>query len=516
MKVITLLQGIILINRSLYKQIDVTERKTDKKNEQFKLKTFPVLLDSEEITESMSLPTKKAKELSKESIINQAIQFHQEGNIVEAKKYYELCIKQGSKNPVLLSNYGLILKDQGKLNEAELSIRKAIELQPALAIAHANLGGILIDQGKLNEAELSIRKAIELQPTLVIAHANLGGILIDQGKLNEAELSIRKAIELQPTLDIAHANLGGILIDQGKLNEAELSIRKAIELQPALAIAHKLLAKCQVKKGKIEEAISSYSEAKKITPNDTEIHNSISFVLRDYIWITNNSSQKRVKNIEKIIKVEKEKLKLKLNQYPIWFVDIPRSSSTTIQFLMMDKYGWPFGKCTRISNDHIVHERSLVMPNHTPALITKYLLGKKYWDSLESFSIVRNPYTWCLSFWQSQLNDIPKFKYKCLSFLQFLYLLEENLKVAIKERKIYHTNLRQTDYLLDHDGKILVKQILKFEERETIESYLLDNEITSEVNLHINKNTNNDYQITNAERKIIERLFARDFEILGY
>ena len=56
------------------------------------------------------------------------------------------------------------MKDLGKLKEAELSYRKAIELNPDLAEAHSNLGNTLRDLGKLQEAEISLRKAIELNP----------------------------------------------------------------------------------------------------------------------------------------------------------------------------------------------------------------------------------------------------------------------------------------------------------------------------------------------------------------
>ena len=52
--------------------------------------------------------------LSKEQIINQAFQFHSQGNIKEASKYYQYFIKEGFKDHRDFSNYGLILKDLGK------------------------------------------------------------------------------------------------------------------------------------------------------------------------------------------------------------------------------------------------------------------------------------------------------------------------------------------------------------------------------------------------------------------
>ena len=57
---------------------------------------------------------------------------------------------------------------------------------------------ILLNLGKLQEAEIFTRKAIELNPNYAMAYSNLGGILRDLGKLQEAELSQRKAIELNP------------------------------------------------------------------------------------------------------------------------------------------------------------------------------------------------------------------------------------------------------------------------------------------------------------------------------
>ena len=75
----------------------------------------------------------------------------------------------------------------------------------------SNFGGIFIVLGKLKEAELSVRKAIELNPNYAFAHLNLGRILKDLGNLKEAELSVRKAIELNPNSSNAYYNLSAII-----------------------------------------------------------------------------------------------------------------------------------------------------------------------------------------------------------------------------------------------------------------------------------------------------------------
>ena len=167
--------------------------------------------------------SKKKSNSSKAKIINQALRYHIEGNTSEALKYYKSYFKKGFKDYKVYSNYGILLKEIGKLEEAEVSQRKAIKYKPDFATAHSNLGNILKELGKIKEAELSTRKAIELDPNFANAHANLGNILIDQGKLEEAELSTRKAIELNPDLDHNKMNKGLELNDLEEIQVEELN-----------------------------------------------------------------------------------------------------------------------------------------------------------------------------------------------------------------------------------------------------------------------------------------------------
>ena len=106
-------------------------------------------------------------------ILNNALKNHSNGNISQAGKCYQYLIDNGFEDTRVFNNYGMILIRLGKLKDAELSIRKAIELNPKDAEAHSNLGIILKDLGKLKDAELSIRKAIELNPNFAAAFHSL-------------------------------------------------------------------------------------------------------------------------------------------------------------------------------------------------------------------------------------------------------------------------------------------------------------------------------------------------------
>ena len=196
-----------------------------------------------------------------EQIINIGLKLHSEGNLFKAKRHYESFISKGLKDERIFSNYGILLKDIGKLQEAEFFTQKAITLNPNFAMAYYNLGSILKARRNLKGAEISIRKAIELNPNFAIAYSNLGNILKDLGKLKEAELSHLKAIELNPNLALAHLNLGYILIDLGKLKEAEISTRKAIELNPNTPRVNETLGLILLEKKEYDLSLKYFSKS---------------------------------------------------------------------------------------------------------------------------------------------------------------------------------------------------------------------------------------------------------------
>ena len=89
------------------------------KNKVIEIKTFPVPVTLEEIKKNISITTKTPSKPSKEQLINQAINFHLEGNIPEASKYYQYCINQGFSDHRVFHNYAAILQGLGNLEEAE-------------------------------------------------------------------------------------------------------------------------------------------------------------------------------------------------------------------------------------------------------------------------------------------------------------------------------------------------------------------------------------------------------------
>ena len=71
-----------------YKEKEKKEKKISNK-----VLTFPIPFSLIEIKENICIYTNEEINIYKEKLINQAISFHLGGNIKEAIKYYQYCIK---------------------------------------------------------------------------------------------------------------------------------------------------------------------------------------------------------------------------------------------------------------------------------------------------------------------------------------------------------------------------------------------------------------------------------------
>ena len=196
----------------------------------------------------------------------------------------------------ILSNLGWALKKQGRYNEAETILRRALAIdeqtQPvdkrALAVRYNQLERCLSLQGRFAEAEPYAEKAMSLaikaygaeDPRSIVCVGNLGSLLCKQGKLDEAEPILCKALEMfrlylpvdHPYIAIGQANLGDVFKEKGKLDEAELMYREALSIarralppdHPEIARHLESLAAVIEKQGKLDEAELMYRETLKI------------------------------------------------------------------------------------------------------------------------------------------------------------------------------------------------------------------------------------------------------------
>ena len=123
---------------------------------------------------------------------------------------------------------------------AEAEFRRAEKLAPADAGPKFALSFLFAAQGRLAEAQNTMRQTLALDPLGVTRYLNLARILIAGGRYDEAEAALRKAIELQPAAARLHAYLTTLDVIRGNaaaaLQDAQLE-PKGFWRDYALALA---------------------------------------------------------------------------------------------------------------------------------------------------------------------------------------------------------------------------------------------------------------------------------------
>ncbi len=131
-----------------------------------------------------------------------------------------------------LANYllGGLLLSRGKLRESEDFLRRSIEKTPTAAACN-DLGENLRRQQKLTEAEVFVRQALAIQPALLPAIDTLACILFDAGKYDEAAQHEAKVIAAQPKRTIYQLTMLRIQIKQGDYEGVQKRLTALEELK---------------------------------------------------------------------------------------------------------------------------------------------------------------------------------------------------------------------------------------------------------------------------------------------
>jgi len=147
-------------------------------------------------------------------------------------------------------NFGLILDEEGKVEQAKAEYEHAIRIDPNYFDVRTNLGIIFANQGNLDRARNEFEHEIRINPNHIEARYNLGNVFLAQGDIVKATAEYEYAIGIQPgrtksNLEAyinSHINLGAVLTQQGRPDKAMAYYEKALEIDPNNTIAMSNLA----------------------------------------------------------------------------------------------------------------------------------------------------------------------------------------------------------------------------------------------------------------------------------
>lgn len=143
--------------------------------------------------------------------------------------------------------------------EAETEFKKAIALNPGLAITYQWYGRMLGFIGRFDEALIKLAKAKELDPLSPVIVAYTSQVYIYSKQYKKSEEVLQQALKLHPNHTLLLHNIGELYIAQGRYGEAIAPLKKSAE-ESASAHYKAMLGLAYARANQRQEAINILNE----------------------------------------------------------------------------------------------------------------------------------------------------------------------------------------------------------------------------------------------------------------
>ncbi len=141
---------------------------------------------------------------------------------------------------------------------AQDNCRKAIGLNDLLAPVHVTLGMIHRGTGKEQEALTDLQHALDRDPRSADAYREMGRVQGALGRTKEAEQAFRRAEDLRPSDWAVHNYLGALYLAMNRLAEAEARFRRVIALAPDNPRGYTNVGAVCFRQGRLQEAADAF------------------------------------------------------------------------------------------------------------------------------------------------------------------------------------------------------------------------------------------------------------------
>lgn len=234
-----------------------------------------------------------------QTLLQDALNFHQQGNFREAEKGYKRVLAISPAHAEALFHYSKLAQQCGDLNAAEKLIKASINANGSAPASWLELGMVLRFQKDLKSAEEMFNKALSLSspddPNHAVALNNLGTLMVELENYEESLDYFKRAVETAPTYNKAYKNYivmlgeigysedalenienfikangktaemlakkGSLLIAFGRFDEAQKSFEQAVDLDPTFGSAKVNLARIMAEQGSdLDQSISIMEE----------------------------------------------------------------------------------------------------------------------------------------------------------------------------------------------------------------------------------------------------------------
>jgi tetratricopeptide (TPR) repeat protein len=230
----------------------------------------------------------------------------QVGHWKDSFTLFSYAVEMNPNGYQMREDYGIALKEQGKLDDALAQFDKGIQIEPGYSRLYNDMGLVLFQRGDYDGSIKQFQLCVDREPGFADGHRDLGVALMQVGQLDAALPELKRATELEPLEASCHndyanallsANQASAAVDEyraalsidpsmpealyGLANAqsasadaagAEQSARRAVALVPNVSRAHGALARALDAEGKLTESVAEYRQAISLDPNDPTMH----------------------------------------------------------------------------------------------------------------------------------------------------------------------------------------------------------------------------------------------------
>jgi len=160
---------------------------------------------------------------------------------------------------------GMVYHRQGKNQDAENALKKAIQLNPRDPCAFNQLGRMYYDLERYDEAINAFRREIKIRPKAMSYHF-IGNSYAYLEKYEQSVNAYYEALRFDPDYDLLYLALGHAESNLGHLTEAIEAYRNAIDAHPRNVEAHFWLGLTELYRGNKPLAIAEYEILRRLDP----------------------------------------------------------------------------------------------------------------------------------------------------------------------------------------------------------------------------------------------------------
>ncbi|MBU3577681.1 tetratricopeptide repeat protein [Polynucleobacter sp. UK-Kesae-W10] len=201
-----------------------------------------------------------------QSLFQQAVQLHQQGQLDSAEKIYEQILALAPNQFDALHLSGVVALQKKQFDKAEHLLESALRINPNHFHALNNYGNLLLESGKNQEALNAFSKAIALNPSFFQAHFNRGNTLLELEDYRAAIESFQQCLKLDPGQAEIYYSLGNAHKQLQEFDQAIQYYEQATQLQPAYVEAFNNCGLAHKELKQFTQAAECYSKALALNP----------------------------------------------------------------------------------------------------------------------------------------------------------------------------------------------------------------------------------------------------------